>query len=97
MYNVLDSNILYNHSAQPDIREGLDITRIWKKNFHDPEGRLNTDTFYRSTCTKLGKWEVLCVLGVSILPLSTIFLFDFGTVPTVWYFWVFHFIPYSEK
>jgi hypothetical protein len=27
----------------------------------------------------------ICVLEVSILPLSTIFLLDFGTVPTVWY------------
>jgi hypothetical protein len=25
----------------------------------------------------------ICVLGVSILPLSTIFLWDFGTIPTV--------------
>ena len=32
------------------------------------------------------------VLGVSILPLSTILIFDFGIVPTVWYFLVFHFI-----
>ena len=31
------------------------------------------------------------VLGVSILPLSTIFLFHFRNVPTVWYF-VFKFI-----
>ena len=28
----------------------------------------------------------ICVLGVSIWPLSVIFLFDFGTVLTVWYF-----------
>jgi len=26
------------------------------------------------------------VLGVSILPPSTTLIFDFGTVPTVWYF-----------
>ena len=38
------------------------------------------------------------MLGVSILHLSTIFLLDFGTVPTVWYFrtvptvWYFLFI-----
>jgi len=32
------------------------------------------------------------VLGVSILPLSMIFLLDFGTVPTVWYFLFFIFI-----
>ena len=28
----------------------------------------------------------ICVLEVSILPLSTILIFDFGNVPTVWYF-----------
>ena len=27
-----------------------------------------------------------CVLGVSIFPVSAIFLFYFGIVPTVWYF-----------
>jgi hypothetical protein len=27
------------------------------------------------------------VLGVSILPLSTFLIFDFGIVPTVWYFY----------
>jgi len=34
----------------------------------------------------------ICVLGVSILPFSTIILLGFGTVPTVWYFFVFFFI-----
>ena len=34
----------------------------------------------------------LFVLGVSILPLSTNVIFDFRIVPTVWYFYVFHFI-----
>ena len=29
----------------------------------------------------------ICVLGVSIWPLSMIFLLDFGTVLTVWYFY----------
>jgi len=33
----------------------------------------------------------ICVLGVSILPLSTILVLYFETVPTVWYF-IFHFI-----
>ena len=28
----------------------------------------------------------ICVLEVSILPLSTILIFDFGIVPRVWYF-----------
>ena len=34
----------------------------------------------------------ICVLGVSILPLLTILLLDFGTVPTVWFFCFFLFI-----
>ena len=40
---------------------------------------------YWSACTKQGS-ERSCILSVSILPLSTIFLLDFGTVPTVCYF-----------
>ena len=31
----------------------------------------------------------ICVLGVSIFPLSTILIFDFGIVPKVWYFMFF--------
>jgi hypothetical protein len=31
------------------------------------------------------EWECNFVLGMSILHLSTIFLVDFGTVPTAWY------------
>ena len=31
----------------------------------------------------------ICVLEISILLLSTILIFDFGIVPTVWYFWFF--------
>jgi hypothetical protein len=34
----------------------------------------------------------ICVLGLSILPLSTFLIFDFGSVPTVWYFLFFYFI-----
>ena len=33
------------------------------------------------------------MLDVTIWPLSTIFLLGFGTVPIVWYFIGFHFIP----
>jgi len=32
------------------------------------------------------KSVVMCVLGVSVLSLSVIYLLDFETVPTVWYF-----------
>ena len=31
----------------------------------------------------------ICVLGVSLLSLSTILILDFGNVLTVWYFFVF--------
>ena len=31
-------------------------------------------------------WSCICVLGISMLPLLTIFLLDFGTGLTVWYF-----------
>jgi len=34
----------------------------------------------------------ICVVGVSLLPLSMIYLLDFGTVPTVFAFCCFHFI-----
>jgi uncharacterized membrane protein len=36
------------------------------------------------------------VLRVSILPLSTIFLLDYGTVPTVCYFVVFYFYDFID-
>ena len=38
--------------------------------------------------------ERLCisVYGVSISALSSFLIFDFGIVPTVWYYFLFHFI-----
>ena len=33
-----------------------------------------------------GERSCICVLGVSILPLPTMFLLGFGTVPVVWHF-----------
>ena len=45
--------------------------------------------------TRPGKWLLcICVLGVSILSLSTILIFDIGIVPTVWYFCCFPFIVF---
>jgi hypothetical protein len=38
----------------------------------------------------------ICVLGISYLHISTIFLLNVGTVPTVWYIF-FHFIIGYEK
>ena len=39
------------------------------------------------------EWSCVCLLEKSVLPLSTILIFDFGIVPTVWYFcYSFHYI-----
>ena len=48
--------------------------------------RFNSVTLYSS----------VCVLGVSILPLSTILLLNFR-IGTVWYFCAFHFMPSTQK
>ena len=42
--------------------------------------------------SQASEWSYICVLRISILPVSLIFLLDFGTVPTVWYFIIFFFI-----
>ena len=42
-------------------------------------------------------WSYICVLGVPMLSLSTNVSLDFGTVPTVWYSFVFHFISHLKK
>ena len=36
----------------------------------------------------------ICVLGYRFLPISTIFLLDFGNIPTVWYF---HFVLFGNE
>jgi hypothetical protein len=38
------------------------------------------------TCTKTGKRAVMYLCDISTLPPSTIFLLEFRTVPTLWYF-----------
>jgi len=46
-------------------------------------------TLYWQKC----EWPCICASKVSILPLFLQFIrFDFGPVPTVWYYFVFHFI-----
>ena len=46
---------------------------------------------YLSKClyqlSQESEWSSICVLGVSILPLSTIFQLGFGNVPTALYFY----------
>ena len=53
--------------------------------------------FLLKCCTKTGN-SVSCifVLGVSILPPFLRFFFYCGTIPTVWYFFVFHFILFFK-
>jgi hypothetical protein len=43
------------------------------------------------------EWLCIWLLGVSILPFSTILIFEFGIVPTVWYFFIFHLIARQGK
>ena len=54
-------------------------------------------SFYCSSCSFISIQEsersCICVLGVLMLPLSVIFLMDFGNVPMVWYFLFFIFFP----
>jgi len=33
----------------------------------------------------------MCVRGIDLVSISTIWLLNFGTVPTVWYFWLLEF------
>ena len=46
--------------------------------------------FYVPVPSQQRKPSCICVLELSILPPSEIFLYDFGIVPT-WYFFAFHF------
>ena len=39
----------------------------------------------------------ICVLGISNLHISTIFLLNVGTVPTVWYIFFYFIIGYEKK
>jgi hypothetical protein len=50
-----------------------------------------TSPVFIEVCRQVNKQSFICMLGVSILSLSTIIIFDFGIVPTAWYFF-FHFI-----
>jgi len=48
---------------------------------------LNPATFYWVPVPRQeSEWSYICVIVLSILSLSTIFIFDIGIVRTVWYF-----------
>ena len=65
---------------------------------HDKRGwQINAiihQAFFFSVCTKTGKWAIIYMLGVLILRLSTIFLLDFGTVPTAFFILLFQICMY---
>jgi len=66
------------------------VRKIYKQTiFHTVNKIMNLDLPVPS---QESEWSCICVSGVSILPLSTILTFDFGVVPTVWYFCVFQFV-----
>ena len=58
--------------------------------------KFNPVTFYWSTWTKQ-EGSFICVLGISNLHISTIFLLNVGTVPTVWYTCFRFIIGYEKK
>ena len=84
-------------SVRPVICEGWHFTHMWrahtwphhltKRGCLGPLNQFYSATFYWSFCTKPWKWASMCLCGkISILQLSTILIFAFGIVPTVWYF-----------
>ena len=96
-------NINYSHS--PVICEGWHFNRMWKAvaaSFQKREGfvhktSLTTLLFIEiSVPSQESERSCICVLGVSIVSRSTIFQFDFGIVPAVWYnplvFYICHFM-----
>jgi hypothetical protein len=77
--------------------ERVDILFTYGTHFHDRTISLRVDIWAHKTSLtppiffcylpREGNERLcICVLGVSILPLATIFLLDFGTFPAVWYF-----------
>jgi hypothetical protein len=53
-----------------------------------PSNYLNSATFYWRACTKPGKWAYMYFV-YRFCPFLRLWYFN---VPTMWYFWVFHFI-----
>jgi hypothetical protein len=59
---------------------------IWFQYISNSRKVLTTPLFIEMPVpSQKSKRSSICVLGLSILPLSTFFIFDSGSVPTVWY------------
>ena len=44
--------------------------------------------YWSAIPSKESEMKRICVLGVTMLPLSTILIFDLGNMPTTWYFFL---------
>jgi len=64
---------------------------IWEVWVHKTS--LTPPPFIEVSVPRESERSCICVLGVSILPLSTILIFGFGIVPTLRYFWFFTLLP----
>ena len=107
--NILcDHSILYNNAIRPFICEG-GILLAYGKHLHDRIILLGgnvcahkaslTPPLFVEVPVPSGEIETscMCVLEVSILPLSMIFLSDFEAVSTAWYFFFFILLHYLEQ
>ena len=99
MYNVQDYSVLYNNTVRLVVK--ICILLTCGKQLHDNIISLRGEMLAHKTSISPPRFievpvpsqkidqSCICVYGVSILPLSTILIFDFGIVPTVWYFLLF--------
>jgi len=95
--SLQDYTILYNNAILPVIHEAWHFTYMWKalawRNI-SLRGKVwahktsLTCHFLLKCLYQTRKWAVmyLCVRGIDVDSVTTILIFDFGTVPTVWSF-----------
>ena len=92
MYNVQDYCVLYKNAGRRlCVRVGILLTFVHHLHNHiislRRQAQAHNSSFIEVPLPRQesGK-SCICVLGVSIQPLSTILIFDFGIILTMWYF-----------
>jgi hypothetical protein len=101
--SVQDFSVLFNNDVHPVICESWQFSHMWKAlawtiisrrvEIWVHFTRLTPPPFIEVPVqSKESERSCICVVGVSTLPLSTTMIFNFETLPTVWYFFAFHFI-----
>ena len=97
-YNVHDYSFIHKNTVIARLYVSVGILLTRRKYLHDCISSLRGDVCaHKTSLTPQLFIEVpvprqesdqscICVLGVSIVPVSTILIFDFEIVPTVWYF-----------